>query len=287
MIKLHDVSNKVLRYSLILVSIFLLAGCTKKFFYNNLDWFVLEYLDDYVTLNQEQESLLEERLLFLAEWHKQEELPRYVDHLKEMETMTEEDITLNYLQQSRERFREHYNRIISKVAPELFSLSLLLTPQQQREFLLNVQKDYKKRNAKYADKTEKEVRKIVFENTEEWVTEWIGEINDDQQRYVTQFSNQVILNSPLWRNYRASIYQELEYMFDNKSNSVIYQKVFMQLMFEPESFYSDQLSQNMDHNLALVDELTLSLSKSMTEKQWNHFRGEVAQWRELAQELLD
>jgi len=286
-IKLHDVSNKVLRYSLILISIFVLAGCTKKFFYNNLDWFVLEYLDDYVTLNQEQESLLEERLLFLAEWHKQEELPRYVDHLKEMETMTEEDITLNYLQQSRERFREHYNRIISKVAPELFSLSLLLTPQQQREFLLNVQKDYKKRNAKYADKTEKEVRKIVFENTEEWVTEWIGELNDDQQRYVTQFSNQVILNSPLWRNYRASIYQELEYMFDNKSNSVIYQKVFMQLMFEPESFYSDQLSQNMDHNLALVDQLTLSLSKSMTEKQWNHFRGEVAQWRELAQELLD
>lgn len=287
MIKLHDVSNKVLRYSLILISIFVLVGCTKKFFYNNLDWFVLEYLDDYVTLNQEQESLLEERLLFLAEWHKQEELPRYVDHLKEMETMTEEDITLNYLQQSRERFREHYNRIISKVAPELFSLSLLLTPQQQREFLLNVQKDYKKRNAKYADKTEKEVRKIVFENTEEWVTEWIGELNDDQQRYVTQFSNQVILNSPLWRNYRASIYQELEYMFDNKSNSVIYQKVFMQLMFEPESFYSDQLSQNMDHNLALVDQLTLSLSKSMTEKQWNHFRGEVAQWRELAQELLD
>ncbi|MCG9702528.1 DUF6279 family lipoprotein [Vibrio natriegens] len=287
MIKLHDVSNKVLRYSLILISIFVLAGCTKKFFYNNLDWFVLEYLDDYVTLNQEQESLLEERLLFLAEWHKQEELPRYVDHLKEMETMTEEDITLNYLQKSRERFREHYNRIVSKVAPELFSLSLLLTPQQQREFLLNVQKDYKKRNAKYADKTEKEVRKIVFENTEEWVTEWIGELNDDQQRYVTQFSNQVILNSPLWRNYRASIYQELEYMFDNKSNSVIYQKVFMQLMFEPESFYSDQLSQNMDHNLALVDQLTLSLSKSMTEKQWNHFRGEVAQWRELAQELLD
>ncbi|WP_081280126.1 DUF6279 family lipoprotein [Vibrio natriegens] len=287
MIKLHDVSNKVLRYSLILISIFVLAGCTKKFFYNNLDWFVLEYLDDYVTLNQEQESLLEERLLFLAEWHKQEELPRYVDHLKEMETMTEEDITLNYLQQSRERFREHYNRIISKVAPELFSLSLLLTPQQQREFLLNVQKDYKKRNAKYADKTEKEVRKIVFENTEEWVTEWIGELNGEQQRYVTQFSNQVILNSPLWRNYRASIYQELEYMFDNKSNSVIYQKVFMQLMFEPESFYSDQLSQNMDHNLALVDQLTLSLSKSMTEMQWNHFRGEVAQWRELAQELLD
>ncbi len=287
MIKLHGVSTKVLGYSLILVSILVLAGCTKKFLYNNLDWFVLEYLDDYVTLNQEQESLVEERLFLLAEWHKTEELPRYVDHLKEMESVTEEDVTLNYLKQNRDRFRAHYNRIINKVAPELFSLSLLLTPQQQREFLANVQKDYKKRNAKYTDKTEKEVRKIVFDNTKEWVTEWIGELDDDQQGYVIQFSDQVILNSPLWRNYRASIYQELEYMFDNQSDSSIYQKVFMQLLFEPESFYSDQLSQNVDHNIALAEQLTLSLSQSMTQKQWDHFHGKVTDWRVLAQELLN
>ncbi|MDV6252416.1 DUF6279 family lipoprotein [Vibrio sp. EA2] len=287
MIKLYGVSKKVLRYSLILISILVLAGCTKKFLYNNLDWFVLEYLDDYVTLNQEQESLLEERLLLLVEWHKKEELPRYVDHLKQMETMTAEDVTLNYLQQSRDRFRQHYDRIVSKVAPELFSLSLLLTPEQEREFLLNVQKDYRKRNAKYADKTESEVREIVLDNTEEWVTEWIGELNDDQQGYVKQFSNQVILNSPLWRNYRASIYQELEYMFEHKSDRAIYQRVFMQLLFEPESFYSQRLSKNIESNIELVEQLMFSLSKSMTKKQWQHFHGNVADWRVLGQELLN
>jgi hypothetical protein len=284
-IKLNDVSNKVLRYGLILISIFVLAGCTKKFLYNNLDWFVLEYLDDYVTLNNEQERLLEERLLLLAEWHKEDELPLYIDHLIELETVTKSDMTLSYIRQSRDRIRDHYDRIISKVAPDLFALSMQLSEKQQREFLLNVQEDYKKRNAKYADKTEAEVREIVFGNTEKWVTEWIGDLNGEQKAYVKQFSNQIILNTPLWRNYRTSIYQELEYLFENKSNSPIYQRVFMQLLFEPDNFYSEQLSENIDHNIALVDRFIFSLTQSMTNKQWSHFHNEIKEWRILAEEL--
>lgn len=285
MITLHDVSNRVIRYGLILIAIFVLAGCTKKFLYNNIDWFVIEFLDDYVTLNKDQESLLEERLLTLSEWHKKEELPLYIDHLKELETVTKSDITLRYLQQSRDRIRDHYDRIVTKVAPDLFALSMQLSELQQREFLLNVQKDYKKRNAKYADKTEKEVREIVFGNTEDWVSEWIGDLSTEQQVYVRQFSNQVILNSPLWRNYRALIYQELEYLFENKSDSLIYQRMFMQLLFEPDSFYSEQLSENIEHNIALFDQFVFSLTQSMTDKQWNHFHNEVKDWRLLAEEL--
>lgn len=285
--RFDNVSSNVLRYSLIFFSVLILAGCTKTFFYNNLDWFVREYLDDYVTLNEEQENLLQERLVSLSEWHKTEELPRYIVHLKEWEAIKKSDVTLSYLQLNRDRIREHYERIVTKAAPDMFSLSLQLSEQQQREFLLNLQKDYKKRNAKYADKTEEEVREIIFDNTEEWVNEWIGDLSKQQQAYVTQFSNQVVLNSPLWRDYRSSIYQEVEYLFENKSNSVIYQQVFMQLLFEPENFYSEQLAENIDHNIALADKLTLSMAQSMTEKQWDHFRGVAKDWRVLAQELSD
>ncbi|CAE6935322.1 hypothetical protein ACOMICROBIO_FLGHMIGD_03719 [Vibrio sp. B1FLJ16] len=285
--RFDNVSSNVLRYSLIFFSVLILAGCTKTFLYNNLDWFVREYLDDYVTLNEEQENLLQERLVSLSEWHKKKELPRYIVHLKEWEAIKKSDVTLSYLQLNRDRIREHYERIVTKVAPDMFSLSLQLSEQQQREFLLNLQKDYKKRNAKYADKTEEEVREIVFDNTEEWANEWIGDLSKQQQAYVKQFSNQVVLNSPLWRDYRSSIYQEIEYLFENKSNSVIYQQLFMQLLFEPESFYSEQLAENIDHNIALADKLTLSMAESMTEKQWDHFRGVAKDWRVLAQELLD
>ncbi|TOG53839.1 hypothetical protein CGI99_25145, partial [Vibrio parahaemolyticus] len=88
-----------------------------------------------------------------------------------------------FLQKNREKMKAHYDRIVSRSAPDLFSLSLQLTPKQQQEFLQNVQKDYQERNAKYADKTEAEIREIILENTEEWMEEWIGELNSDQKRY--------------------------------------------------------------------------------------------------------
>lgn len=61
----------------------------------------------------------------------------------------------------------------------------------------------------------------------------------------------------------------------------------MQLLFELESYYSEQLSENIDHNLGLVDQLMLNVAKSMTDKQWTHFRNKVKEWRVLAEELQD
>ncbi|TOB62022.1 hypothetical protein CGK02_14455, partial [Vibrio parahaemolyticus] len=58
MIKLSSLSNKVLQYGFVFLLVILLVGCTKKFLYSNIDWFVIEYLDDYVSLNDEQETLL-------------------------------------------------------------------------------------------------------------------------------------------------------------------------------------------------------------------------------------
>ncbi|TOB57232.1 hypothetical protein CGK03_19740, partial [Vibrio parahaemolyticus] len=57
--------------------------------------------------------------------------------------------------------------------------------------------------------------------------------------------------------------------------------------FEPESYYSEQLSENIDHNLGLVDQLMLNVAKSMTDKQWIHFHNKVKEWRVLAEELQD
>ncbi|NMV11643.1 hypothetical protein HKB26_00175, partial [Vibrio parahaemolyticus] len=100
------------------------------------------------------------------------------------------------------------------------------------------------------------VREIILDNTEEWMEEWLGNLSGNQRQLAQRFSQQVILNSPLWRDYRATVYQELEYLFDNKSNVVTYQDIFMRLLFEPESYYSEQLSLNIDSNFALVDQLT-------------------------------
>ncbi|MGR5236919.1 DUF6279 family lipoprotein [Vibrio alfacsensis] len=285
--KLQHFSNKVGRYGFILISILLLVGCTKKFLYSNIDWVVIEYLDNYVSLDTEQESILEERILLLANWHKTEELPLYIEHLKALETLQEHDITLDALQRNRDMMQDHYRRLVTKAAPDLFSLSKQFSDKQQREFLDSVKQRYKKKNEQYAGKAEQALRNIVLEKTQEWMEEWIGALSNQQKARAKQLSEEVIINGSLWRDYRSSIYQELEYLFENKSNQVVYQQVFMQLLFEPESYYSDQLSKNIDHNIALTDRFTLDISRSMSDKQWEYFHNKAREWRELAEELMD
>ncbi len=225
--EIKSLSNKAVRYGCILLSILALAGCAKKFLYSNIDWVVIEYLDDYVSLDGEQEALVEERILLLADWHKKEELPLYIDHLKQLEALNKDSITLEALQANRDQMREHYQRLVSKAAPDLFSLSMQLDNQQEAEFIDSVRERYKERDEKYVGKTEQELREVVLENTEDWMEEWLGKLSSQQKARAKQLSQQVIINSPLWRDYRSSIIQELEYLFENKTNSVVYQQVFI------------------------------------------------------------
>ena len=37
----------------------LLTGCSSKFAYNNIDWLMYWYIDDYVELDKSQKSLLD------------------------------------------------------------------------------------------------------------------------------------------------------------------------------------------------------------------------------------
>ena len=63
----------------------------------------------------------------------------------------------------------------------------------------------------------------------------------------------VIIIGPIWATLYYGLFRflivkldlktpGLEYLFENKSNAVTYQDIFMRLLFEPESYYSEQLS---------------------------------------------
>ena len=55
-----------------------LSGCSAtQFIYNRVDILVRWYLDDYVSLDREQQARFDDRFDLLIEWHRREELPVY------------------------------------------------------------------------------------------------------------------------------------------------------------------------------------------------------------------
>ena len=68
----------------LLFAIFCLGGCSTKFAYNNIDWLIYWYIDDYIELTPKQEQAFDEKLSGWLEWHKQQELPQYLSHIDEL-----------------------------------------------------------------------------------------------------------------------------------------------------------------------------------------------------------
>ena len=57
----------------------MLSGCSAtQLIYNRVDILVRWYLDDYVSLDSEQQERFDARLETLLDWHRREELPAYV-----------------------------------------------------------------------------------------------------------------------------------------------------------------------------------------------------------------
>ena len=63
----------------------LLGGCSTSFTYNHLDWLIPWYVDDYVDLSRDQKQFLKGELAPILEWHREEELVRYIAILDQVE----------------------------------------------------------------------------------------------------------------------------------------------------------------------------------------------------------
>lgn len=105
----------------------LLYGCSNSFVYNNLDWISEWVIDDYIDLNNQQESLLEDRLDAIHLWHRQQELPKYRSQLEQLSQqlktppLSYQEVLQQVIQieSHGQRLRTHISAEIAKIVPQL------------------------------------------------------------------------------------------------------------------------------------------------------------------------
>ena len=67
-------------------AILILAGlifsaCSLRLTYNYLDWIIPWYVDEYVSLTDDQENLFDRATVELLDWHRYAELPKYTEFI--------------------------------------------------------------------------------------------------------------------------------------------------------------------------------------------------------------
>jgi hypothetical protein len=263
----------------------LLSGCSTKFVYNNMDWLLIEYLEDYVELNDEQEELVSDKIMLLSEWHRKEEIPNYIEHLDELIALDLRAFTIEDLERQESKFQSHSDRLIQRVAPELFELAQQLTDSQVEELMNNIRVRHTKYKKKHQKLSERESRRNYAEKIAENVDDWLGSVTKEQKQLIKLWSQELSVTSLDWIQHQTKMRVEMNALLTKRFDIAHFEPHFEQLMFDPTSYYAPQLEQKIDHNRKVANQYLVQMINSATDKQTEHYREELQDWKSIALDI--
>jgi hypothetical protein len=125
-----------------------LAACSAvKLGYSNADTAAYWWLDSYVDFTAEQAPHVRDDIARLHQWHRAEELPRFVEILRRMEQLVPGDITPAQACTFVDEFRERMRSLAERAEPAVVTLATGLQPDQVR----HLEHKYEKNNEKFRD----------------------------------------------------------------------------------------------------------------------------------------
>ncbi|CAK3621558.1 DNA polymerase III subunit alpha [Vibrio crassostreae] len=260
---------------LMLLVYFLFAGCGTKFAYNNISWFAVSYIEDFVSLSNSQESELEARLDSLQAWHKETQLPLYISQLEAIQSITRPDMNSAFIVDQSEQIKNHIRAIVNKFAPDVYALSMQLSPKQDSEFLKNFrekQQDYYEERLSLNDE---DSRERYRNRIEERLERWLGSVSKQQKQIIYTWSQEWVNTNASWREYQNNTYQDLTILMEKKSDLHIAQPIIMKLLLNNESYYPDGLESQLNKNMQTSAKFLVDIASVSSDKQWSYFMNEL------------
>ncbi|WP_160178010.1 DUF6279 family lipoprotein [Paraglaciecola mesophila] len=247
---------------------FLLTGCSSKFAYNNIDWLMYWYIDDYVELDNSQKSLLDGHVEKWMHWHRQDELSEYKSQL----TTLYKQISSGPVSQAQwlAHFalgKEHWVRFRDHVSPELASLAPHLTDKQVIDLFAELNELNEERIEKRKERTLEERLEKNIEDTQDNAKEFIGKLSPAQKTIIVTYADEFKSSFDLWMAYRQRIQKNAFEMLLNERHELDFPQRFLDLLSHPERYQDDELVTISQHNNQVYAAMLAELGQSLSAKQ--------------------
>ncbi|PVZ59983.1 hypothetical protein C9422_08260 [Pseudomonas sp. B1(2018)] len=158
--------------------------------YRNLDVIIPWTLSDYLDMNGEQKSWLDERLKEHLSWHCTTQLPGYLDWLDRLQTMiTTNQVTDAALQARAHEAEEAITETAREITPSAIELLQGLDDKQVADMNEAFAKDRRKRQEEYLKPTLDQQIKERSARMEKRLNDWLGPLNNTQHQRVAAWSS--------------------------------------------------------------------------------------------------
>ena len=253
--------------SLSVAAVILLSGCTVKFYYNQLDWLVPWYVDDYVSLTSQQEDMLQEHLDEYLLWHRKQQLPVYADFLEWAATASEDGLDSEEIQHLQERLNHFIATMFTRLAPALVDLFQSLSDEQVEELFANFENENLEYTEERIEISERKHREERAEELIDLVERWTGNLDDPQLQYIENWSNQYKRMSADFLASRKKWQGELRLILQQRDDRDYLESALLELFARRYSHRSAQYQEKFQFNEDLLRSLYAKLDQSLSSRQ--------------------
>jgi len=245
----------------------MLSGCAVRFVYNQLDWLVPWYLDDYMQLEGPQKTLFKQRLDTYLAWHRKEQLPLYADFLDQVAGRAEKGMSHDDIAHIQARTEQLAQVMIDRLKPDMMELFAMANDEQVASLFHKFEEDnakYLKENVKVSPgKQRRQRQQEVINYTERWT----GSLDEKQRKLIADWSKRFELMQQEVFDTRLLWQQEFKRILALRADRPAYEQAFTQLLDNPGFGQSDELKRKLAVNQALLVDLYLELEQSLSKDQ--------------------
>jgi hypothetical protein len=270
--------------------VLLLSGCSTKFVYKNVDWLVYWYIDDFVELTNQQEDIVDAKLATWLEWHKEAELPKYINHLSELsDDIRTQQLSLEKMHYHQQKAADHWIRLKAKIIPDLVAMSPMLSQVQVDSMFKEIDKmneDEVDEREELLAKTPEKRKSESLKRKKRNLKRWLGKLTSEQEQLVDNMHGEYHSNGELWSQYRVRYQAELRTLLNDTDRGESFETKLTELLTVPEKYRGELLNQRNIENSNKYKEFLLAADTLVTEDQRKHLLEEIAEFVDDLNDLL-
>ena len=254
-------------FSLLLALLLLSGGCAVKFVYNQLDWAIPWYLDDYMSLNNEQEDDFNIRLERYLGWHRKTQLPLYAEFLNRVASDLERGINEASIAYIRKETETLGTNLVQRLLPDVLPLFAGVSDKQISQLFEKFAEDNNEYREDYIDLSEKEQRKKRAKLIEDYVERWTGRLNSEQRDLIREGTQQYLLMCEDLLQAKLAWQDEFARILSLREQPEKYEPAMKALLTSQGYGQSAEFERKFTENEKILTRLYLKLDQSLTEKQ--------------------
>lgn len=270
-----------------LLILFALTACSGlKLTYGQLDWILVERLDDYMTLTDQQDIAVGRHIQGLLHWHCATQVRDYAIWLREVNRDIQGgQLTPARLEHHSTRALSLWRRLVAEVVPYLTDILHTASEEQVVQIVERLDEDNAQLREEYLDRSEDELREDYAQRMRRHLRRWLGDLTHEQRQAVSDWGEGlVLLRTQRWDSrlsWQAALRRALQVRSDRRALHVRLKR----LLTDPQGTWSDAYRAQVDANHALTEQLILQVTGSLTQAQLEQLEKRTNRYAEDLEEL--